>query len=110
MIYKAKGIESEKLEVEFPDGTKKKFNVVGRSIGAQRKIAEFYSRVNKTDSKDPKKAFAILEDAIVVLFPGHTLEEFESLETEDLTNIINTVRDNVLSPVQESEPEKKTEL
>jgi hypothetical protein len=106
--FKSRVRQDNRIKVEFPDGTFKEFTVINRSIGSQRKVIDLYNKFEKQKSDDPKKAFELLSQAIEVLFPGSTLDDFDGLDDRDLTDLITLVRDKVLSAPSDEDKKKES--
>lgn len=108
--FKARERVQQKIRVTFPDSSVKDFNVISLSVGSQRELAKFYGKYKSKGELDEKKTEAMIQEAIEILFPGHTIADFEGLGIDDLLDLISMVQSSLINkPKEETEEEKKTE-
>ncbi|HUS89446.1 MAG TPA: hypothetical protein VMW91_08795 [Desulfosporosinus sp.] len=107
--FNVKAKEQRKIKVNFPDGISKEFVLLSRTVGNQRKILEAHNRLKKLNEKDPTKSLDFLNEMLGLLFTGSTLEDFEGMDMDELVELINSVKDGIISEEPRIDPEKKTE-
>ena len=109
LVFKPKAKPKNTIKVEFPDGTAKEFEILPRTIDSQRKVIEVFKSFQKVKSDDADASFKALDRAInVLLCGGANLSDFSGFDTEDIIDLVNMIRDQVLAAEPRESAEKKT--
>jgi len=108
IVFKPKPKPKNTIKVEFPSGESKTFEILGRNIESQRKVVDMIKSFSKIKPDDADGSYKALEKAVSVLLCGATLDDLKELDTEDIVDLINTIKESILSVEARTEPEKKT--
>jgi hypothetical protein len=108
MEFKAKPRDTRKIKVTFPNGEEKEFAIVDRTIGSQREMIRILAKLSKTDETDPLESFKSLDNALSFIFPGKSLKDFESLDLDDLYELIISIKASFVGE-ERTEDEKKNQ-
>lgn len=108
LVFKPKPKPKNTMKIEFPDGSVKQYELISRTIEGQRKVIDVFKGFSKIRQDDPDASYKALDKALGVLLNGASLEEFKEFDTDDIIDLINTIKEKVLSSEDRDETEKKT--
>lgn len=108
IVFRPKKKEKNTIKIEFPDGTIKTFEILGRTVENQRKVIDVVNQSKKIKSDDPDASYKFLDKTISVLMVGASLKDFEDFDTEDIFNMIISIKDSILGVELRDDTEKKT--
>lgn len=109
MKFVAKKRQEETLEIEFPDGEKRTFQILGRDIANQRKAITLFNKMKSADMSDPTQSTKALDEVLKFLFPGSSLKDFETLDMDDLVDLLRQMQSYLEGVYIRTEDEKKNQ-
>ena len=107
--FKPREKEDRKIKIYLGGKKYKIIKMLDRTIENQRKIYQIYSQLESIDQTNVDQMSGFLNEVIGLLFPTMTLDDFKNYSEDDLLDLMNTVKDRVISQDKRTLSEKKKE-